>query len=430
MSLNIKFTRSSDGQLMFLVNKLMKMKETSRLGSRIVQVHNGSSLFTGDAGQGESNIRRWIIENDLLEAIIALPENIFYNTGISTYIWVLTNRKADNRKGKVQLIDASVWYQSLRKNMGKKNCALNEAHIKDICNLITQPIDTEQSKIFANEAFGYQKVIVERPLRLRSQFTKKEIVNLKYNSGEIEARRVIFNELGDDVYTSLARRISEIRSLLTSEDEKGDKKLRFGLTEKKLEKILKIKTWQDDKKLFEIAQEIWPVVGDGVFTDYNVFVKEIDNAVKKVGLKATAGQKKTIARAMSIIDESAEPVIKKIHKAGKAETNSLYGLYNTTIAGKKVVVEYEPDTNLRDSEQVPLLEEGGIAAFIKREVLPYTPDAWVDGSKTQIGYEISFTKHFYKPVPMRTLAEIKADILALEQETEGLLEEIIGDWGA
>ncbi|RWX45742.1 type I restriction enzyme M protein [Candidatus Electrothrix aarhusensis] len=156
-------TRSSDGQLMFLVNKLMKMKDKSKLGSRIAQVHNGSSLFTGDAGQGESNIRRWIIENDWLEAIIALPENIFYNTGIATYIWVLTNRKAADRQGMVQLIDATGWSAPLRKNMGKKNCALNEEHIQEICRLITRPEETEQSKVFPNKAFGYQKVLWSAP---------------------------------------------------------------------------------------------------------------------------------------------------------------------------------------------------------------------------------------------------------------------------
>ena len=168
-------TRSSDGQLMFLVNKLMKMKDKSKLGSRIAEVHNGSSLFTGDAGQGESNIRRWIIENDLLEVIIALPENMFYNTGIATYIWLLTNRKSVERKGKVQLIDATGWYQPLRKNMGKKNCELNESHIEDICRLVTDPRETEQSKIFPNEAFGYHKVIVERPLRLSLHLSEKHL---------------------------------------------------------------------------------------------------------------------------------------------------------------------------------------------------------------------------------------------------------------
>jgi len=418
-------TRSSDGQLLFLVNKLMKMKENSKLGSRIAQVHNGSSLFTGDAGQGESNIRRWIIENDWLEAIIALPENIFYNTGIATYIWVLTNKKEGSRKGKVQLINAADWYKPLRKNMGKRNCELTEKHSKKICDLIINPEETEQSKIFTNKEFGYHKVVVERPLRLRSQFTKKDVLNLKYNSGEVEARKAIFNEFGDKIYSSIP--VNEAREFLMTEDENGDKKLKFGLTEKNLEKLLKIKTWQDDRKLFKIAQKIWPVVGENEYNDYNIFIENFDVAIKKIGLKVTSGQKKKIARANSVIDESAQPVIKKIHKIGKTEPNPLYGLFETAIEGKKVVVEYEPDTNIRDSEQVPLLEEGGITAFIEREVLPYTPDAWIDGSKTQIGYEISFTKHFYKPIPMRTLEEIKADIFAIEQETDGLLGEIVGE---
>ncbi len=361
-------TRSSDGQLMFLVHKLMKMKDKSKLGSRIAQVHNGSSLFTGDAGQGESNIRRWIIENDWLETIIALPENIFYNTGISTYIWVLTNHKADNRKGKVQLIDATGWYQSLRKNMGKKNCELNETHIQDICNLTTQPEETEQSKIFTNEAFGYRKVTVERPLRLSVR-----------------------------------------------------------LTEKILRRFERLCTEAKETTLYSVVEAVAGEIGEGPHLNYNNLLDAIESKAKEMAVKLPAKSRNFMKANLAVIDESAEPVIKKTHKAGKAEPNPLYGLYDMTINGKKVVVEYEPDTNLRDSEQVPLLEDGGIAAFIEREVLPYTSDAWIDGSKTQIGYEISFTKHFYKPIPMRTLDEIKADIFAIEQETEGLLEEIVGE---
>jgi hypothetical protein len=160
-------TRSSDGQMLFLANMLAKMKHGTRLGSRIAEVHNGSSLFTGDAGQGESNIRRWIIENDWLEAIVALPLNMFYNTGIATYIWVLTNRKPAHRRGKVQLIDATQWFRPLRKNLGKKNCELSEEDIRKICDTFLAFEETEQSKIFLNAAFGYWKVTVERPLRLR-----------------------------------------------------------------------------------------------------------------------------------------------------------------------------------------------------------------------------------------------------------------------
>ena len=306
-------TRSSDGQMLFLVNKLSKMKNSTALGSRIAEVHNGSSLFTGDAGQGESNIRRWIIENDWLEAIVALPENMFYNTGIATYIWLLSNRKAPERKGKVQLIDATGMYVSLRKNLGKKNCELSDEQIMQITDLILNLRETEQSKIFSKEAFGYYKVTVERPLKLK----------------EIEP---------DKVYSS-----------------------------------------------------------------------------KEIKEKVAAGK----------IDENGIPVIKKLHKQGSP--NPLHGLFDRVISGKKVLVEYEPDTSFRDTEQIPLLENGGIEAFFKREVLPYAPGAWLDDSKTQIGYEISFTRHFYKPVQMRTLDEIIADVKKIEAETDGLLNEIIRD---
>lgn len=308
-------TRSSDGQLMFLVNKLSKMKHRSKLGSRIAEVHNGSSLFTGDAGGGEANIRRWIIENDWLEAIIALPENAFYNTGIATYIWLLTNRKPSHKKGTVQLIDASLWYVPLRKNLGKKNCQLSEQHIQDICALVIDFRESGQSKIFPNEAFGYQKIVVERPLRFKGIDPHRE-----YKAKEI---------------------------------------------------------------------------------------KEL--------------------KARNTPDENGIPVIKKIYSKGKVKPNPLYGIYETEIQGKQVCVEFEPDTDLRDTEQVPLLEDGGIEGFFGREVLPYAPDGWIDASKTQVGYEISFTRYFYKPTQLRTLEEIQKDIFALEKETEGILEDIVED---
>jgi type I restriction enzyme M protein len=306
-------TRSSDGQMLFLANMASKMKHGTKLGSRIAEVHNGSSLFTGDAGQGESNIRRWIIENDWLEAIVALPLNMFYNTGIATYIWVLSNRKPTHRRGRVQLIDATQWFKPLRKNLGKKNCELSEEDIARICDTFLAFEETEQSKIFPNAAFGYWKVTVERPLGLKGIDP-----NRAYSPKEIKA------------------------------------------------------------------------------------------------LKETA------ERA-----DDAPPVIKKIHKKGTAP-DPLHGLFAVTIDGKPAVVEYEPDPDLRDTEQVPLLEEGGIEAFLRREVLPHAPDAWHVAESVKTGYEISFTRYFYKPQPLRTLVEIRADILALEQETEGLLSEIIG----
>lgn len=361
-------TRSSDGQLMFLVNKLMKMKDSSKLGSRIAHVHNGSSLFTGDAGQGESNIRRWVIENDWLEAIIALPENIFYNTGIATYIWLLTNQKSDEHKGKVQLIDASSWYQSLRKNMGKKNCELTNEHIKQICDLVVKPIETEQSKIFPNEAFGYYKISVERPLRLSVQIGEKQLAKFKQQC--IDAK---------------------------------------------------------ETALYSVIEIITKQMGEGPHNNYNQFINELNNFANNASIKLSAKSIKFLNDNLAIVDENAKPVIKKIYKSGTVISNPLHGKFETIINGKSVIVEYEPDSNLRDYEQVPLLEDGGITAFLEREILPYAPDAWIDASKTLIGYEISFTKHFYKPAHLRTLEEIKADIFAIERETEGLLEEIVGD---
>ena len=306
-------TRSSDGQLLFLANMLSKMKEDTPLGSRIAEVHNGSSLFTGDAGQGESNIRRWIIENDWLEAIVALPLNMFYNTGIATYVWVLTNRKSDHRKGNVQLIDATSWYTPLRRNLGSKNCELSPENIQQICDAFLDFKETEQSKIFPNEAFGYWKVTVERPLRIEGV----------------------------------------------------------------------------DPEKAHTAKEIRELKADGVRS------------------------------------ESAPPVIKKDH-GGNAAANPLNGLFEATIKDRTAVVEYEPDTDLRDTEQIPLLHEGGIDTFLEKEVLPYASDAWYSPEQVKVGYEISFTRHFYKPKPMRTLEEIKADILALERESEGLLKGILG----
>jgi type I restriction enzyme M protein len=305
-------TRSSDGQMLFLANLVSKMKHETKLGSRIAEVHNGSSLFTGDAGQGESNIRRLIIENDWLEAIVALPLNMFYNTGIATYVWVLTNRKLEHRCGKVQLIDATKWYRPLRKNLGSKNCELSDGDVIRICDSFLDFEEAEESKVFPNEHFGYQKVTVDRPLRLRGVDP-------------------------DRVYTA--------------------------------------------KELKE--------------------------------LKETAER-----------DEDGSAAIRKIHK--RAKPDPLHGLFERTIDGKTVVVEYESDSDLRDTEQVPLLEEGGVDAFLEREVLPYAPDAWYEPTKIKIGYEISFTREFYEPQPLRSLEEIRAEILALERETEGLAEEITG----
>ena len=365
-------TRSSDGQLMFLVNKLSKMKHDTPLGSRIAEVHNGSSLFTGDAGQGESNIRRWLIENDWLEAIIALPLNMFYNTGIATYIWVLTNRKPEHRQGKVQLIDATAWYAPLRKNMGQKNCELSDADIRRIMDTFTAFEETEQSKIFDNAAFGYWKVTVERPLRLRV-------------------------DLSDAARARLHRACAAA----------GEEALAAAT----------------DWIAADGSPEFTAGLGPGSHLDYNAVLAALE---KTAGFSLTKKRQTLLRDTLTEKDEAAAPVISATYKPGKAVPDPLHGKFPLNPPkGRGEVVEYEPDPDLRDTEQIPLLEEGGIAGFFQREVLPYVPDAWIDESKTRIGYEISFNRYFYKPEPLRSLADIRADIEALERETDGLLEQIL-----
>jgi type I restriction enzyme M protein len=421
-------TRSSDGQMLFLANMVSKMQHETPLGSRIAEVHNGSSLFTGDAGQGESNIRRWIIENDWLEAIVALPLNLFYNTGIATYVWVLTNRKPKNRKGKVQLIDATKWFVSLHKNLGKKNCELSPEDIDRISQVFLEFKETPESKIFPNQAFGYWKVPVERPLRLRSRLTANAIATLRFASGDPALREELYSEFGDDIFDNFAKVEPALRKRLESwgsedseDEEDGGSK---ALPEKKKKKLLEAKTWARDARLFETASRLLEEIGSELFEDHNVFRARVQSALAILKIKLSASEIKALLNAVSWRDESAPPVIAKVHKPGKAKPDPLRGLHELELDGKKTVVEYEADSDLNDSEQIPLLEEGGIEAFIRREVLPYTPDAWIAEDDTKIGYEVSFTRHFYQPPQLRTLAEISSDIIKLEKETEGLLTEI------
>ena len=426
-------TRSSDGQMLFLANMAAKMNATSALGSRIAEVHNGSSLFTGDAGQGESNIRRWLIENDWLEAIVALPLNLFYNTGIATYIWVLSNKKPAHRRGQVQLIDASQWFKPLRKNLGKKNCELSPEDIDRISRTFLDFKQTPASKIFPNQAFGYWKVTVERPLRLHSQLSMKAIATLRFNSGDDDLRAVLVDEFGDELFTKFAKISSALEQRLAAwgndEDEgEGDDEesgSTRGLPEKKKKKLLDPKTWERDGRLVAVALMLREVLGDKLFEDHNGFRERVDAALKKAGIKLPAADLKQILKATSWRVETAPPVIAKVHKPGKAKAEPLRGFFESTVNRKPAIVEYEPDSDLRDTEQVPLLEDGGIEAFIRREVLPYTQDAWIKADATKVGYEVSFTRHFYKPQPLRSLEEISADILAIEKEAEGLLDGLL-----
>lgn len=425
-------TRSSDGQMLFLANMASKMNAKSVLGSRIAEVHNGSSLFTGDAGQGESNIRRWLIDNDWLEAIVALPLNLFYNTGIATYIWVLSNKKPTHRKGQVQLIDATQWFKPLRKNLGKKNCELSPEDIEHISRTFLDFKETPESKIFPNETFGYWKVIVERPLRLHSQLSSKAIETLRFASGDEDLRATLYEEFGDDLFTKFAKISNTIETRLADwgiEDDEGDDdedgNTKKGLPEKKKKKLLDPKTWERDGRLVELANKLRKELGGDLFEDHNIFRDRIDAALRKADIKLPAADLKLTLKAVSWRVETAPPVIAKVHKPGKAKADPLRGLFETKVDGKPVVVEYDPDSELRDTEQVPLLEVGGIEAFFRREVLPYTPDAWIKESATKIGYEISFTRHFYKAQPLRTLEEISADIVAIEKEAEGLLDNLL-----
>ena len=314
--------RTSDGQLLFLLNNISKMKETTPLGSRIAEVHNGSSIFTGDAGSGESNARRYMIERDLVEAIIAVPENMFYNTGIGTFIWILSNRKEERRKGKIQLIDATAMKSPLRKNMGKKNCEFTEEIRRELVRIFMEMEESEVSRVFPNEEFGYWSVTVERPLRLRVR---------------------------------------------------PDREIPDGAFKKPAE-------------LEAVRKAVAEVPNGTPLDDWTAFAK----ATK---LKAAALKK--IRPFITEKDPAAKPV------------------------------DGEADPDLRDTEIVPFRYEGGIDAFMEREVLPYAPDAYVDESKTAVGYEISFTRYFYKPVELREMKDIIAELNTLEQEADGMMTEIV-----
>ena len=442
-------TRSSDGQMLFLANMASKMNHKSPPGSRIAEVHNGSSLFTGDAGQGESNIRRWIIENDWLEAVVALPLNLFYNTGISTYVWVLSNRKPEHRRGKVQLIDATRWFKPLRKNLGKKNCELSPEDIERVTRAFLDFQETPESKIFPNAAFGYWKVTVERPLRLRAQITPGAADTLRYASGDPELRRELHDRLGDDLFTNFPARAKDVEKHLddwtddeTDEDEdSADTAPRKGLPEKRRKKLLDPKTWERDGRLADAATALFEALGGAPFDDYNAFRDTAEETLRRLGVRLSTVERRALLSALSLRDETAPPVIARVLKPGKTPPNPLRGLFEAVVDGKPVLVEYEPDPELRDTEQIPFLEappsgnpgglpteassREGIDAFFRREVLPYTPDAWIKDEDPKIGYEISFTRHFYQPAPLRTLEEIAADILAAEKEAEGLLDGLL-----
>lgn len=420
--------RSSDGQLLFLMEMVDKIKslDKSPNGSRIASVHNGSSLFTGDAGGGESNIRRTIIENDYLEAIIQLPNNLFYNTGITTYIWILSNKKAEQRRGKVQLIDASQKFRKLRKNLGEKNCEFAPEHIREITKLYLDMPHDGISKVFNNSDFGYFKVTVERPNRKAAQITPARIATVRFVPALSEVMAWAYEKWGDAIYTDLTEHHSTIAAHLEKEE--------INLTTKNRKALLNPQVWATQRNLLGIAQQLMEEVGQELFLDFNLFKPKVDTFLKAKKIKLSAGEKNQIFNAVSWYDEKAARVIKKIHKLNGKKLDDLladfscdkdqlcdFGYWLSENKGE--YIEYETESDLRDTENVPLKED--IHDYFLREVRPHVDEAWINLDQTKIGYEISFNKYFYQHKPLRSLEEVTRDILALEAETEGLLKKLV-----
>ena len=432
-----------DGQLLFLMEMVSKMKrlQDSPAGSRIATVHNGSALFTGNAGGGASNIRQYLIENDLLEAIIQLPNNIFYNTGITTYIWLLSNKKAKGREGKVQLIDASQLYEKLRKNLGAKNCAFTQAHLGqitraylDLLDTGKQSVDGLKSQVFDNKEFGYWKVTVERPLRKSAQFTAERIAPLRFDKSLATEMEWIFSQWGEDVYK---------KDFLTGKKETVQRWLdheQIELTGANLKKLLDPKLWLARRELLEIAEKLQKHFGDKtcdqIWNDFTLFTEDVKDALKKLKLKPGAPQLKAILDAVSWRDPEAEPIVAdELYLELDTDEQRLTARTWYPIVEDGRATIYEPDSELRDTENIPMNYLGGlgsealakdsIEAYFHKEVLPHVSDAWIDDSKTVIGYEISFNKYFYVHQPLRDLAEVVKEIRDLEDETEGLLEQIL-----
>ncbi|WP_055443428.1 type I restriction-modification system subunit M [Lacinutrix himadriensis] len=439
--------RSSDGQLLFLMEMVDKMKSLSqsKTGTRIASVHNGSSLFTGDAGGGESNIRRHIIENDWLEAIVQLPNNLFYNTGITTYIWILSNNKAANRKGKVQLIDTVQLYRKLRKALGNKNCEFSPKHITKIVNTYKNMSVEERvgeqgisSKVFDNSDFGYYKATIEKPKRLCAQFTAERIEALRYDRVLQEPMQYAFETFGDNIYTNTKQHEKELLEWC----EKNE----LNLSSANKTKLTKLTTWQKHLNLVKTGTVLLKAIGEDEYNDFNQFKKLVDAEIKKQKLSISASDKKAILNAVSWYDAEAEKVIKKVEKLSGDKLNKLlahldceekdladFGYYGFSKDVSSSAVErslkkgeyviYETESDLRDTENVPLKDN--IHSYFLREVQPHVPEAWINLDATKIGYEISFNKYFYKHKPLRNIEDVTNDILDLEKQSDGLITEIL-----
>ncbi len=434
--------RSSDGQLLFLMEMVGKMKPiaNSVIGSRIASVHNGSSLFTGDAGSGESNIRRYIIERDMLDTIIQLPNNLFYNTGITTYIWLVTNTKPEERRGRVQLIDANLVYRKLRKNLGDKNCEFAPEHIDDIIAVYTafQPVERQLDangdptgiavQIFDNTDFGYHKVTVERPDRRRAQFSAERLEPLRFDKSLREPMEHLWAEHGDKVYEPgfLKSQAKAIQSWCEERE--------IVLNAKQRAKLVDTGLWLRQRELIEVGYHLMQDVGIEETADFNAFRDHVGKALKARKIKLTATEKNAILNAVSWYADDAKKVIDSVKRFTKVELEDVaarfgchidelgdFGLY---IQPDGSWLTYESSADLRDSEAVPLKDS--IHRYFKAEVKPHVREAWINLDTVKIGYEISFNKYFYRHKPLRSLDDVTRDILALEQKADGLIADILG----
>ena len=467
--------RVSDGSLLFLMHLLSKMRDydandKARNGGRIGIILNGSPLFTGGAGSGESEIRRHILEADLLEAIVALPTDMFYNTGIATYIWLLSNKKDAERKGRVQLINGVHLYQKMRKSLGSKRQQLGDDDIALITRTFgsfeaVEPysLDTDAagnggaadqnsrrgrpasgakkaekktfgSKIFHSHEFGYRRISVERPLRLSVQFSDERIGELLFASGPLNAvMQKVYEQYADgwtsETYGRLAAVEAELRAMVKADFKE--------LKEKHIKELLNPDTWAAQKALLAKAVRLRGVIGSEQCDDFNDFEKTLQAALKKTAIKLEAKERKQLVDAVSWTNPDAEPVIKKVLKTpGQNKADPLYGLFEY----RGQLVQFQPDSNLRDNEDVPLTAETARGAnvnavneaYFNREVAPHVADAWIDAGKRDerdgqigvVGYEIPFNRHFYQYQPPRDLAEIDADLDVLSAEIMEMLREV------
>lgn len=435
--------RVSDGSLLFLMHLISKVRDTQKGGGRIGIILNGSPLFTGGAGSGESEIRRYILEADLLETIVALPTDMFYNTGISTYVWILSNKKSEERKGKVQLINGVNLYSKMRKSLGSKRNEMKDDDIATITrsfgnfeatdvqvldkpaevksnrgrqseNPKTEAPKTFASKIFDSHEFGYRRITIERPLRESYQFSDERIAELRFAPKPLNAvMKWMYETYGDD----WAGHEQDIRKHIKDSFSE--------LKEKHIKDVLDAKTWNTQKQMMLKAQELQKSIGADQHDDMNVY----DDALKAAGVKLDPKEKKQITAAVSWKNQDAVKVIKKIHKG---KVSPIYGLFD--VDGQ--VIEYKPDGDLRDNENVNLDPSKPVndinEAYFAKEVIPHVPDAWIDAGKTDnadgeigiVGYEIPFNRHFYVYQPPRDLADIDGDLDKVSGEIMELLREV------